>query len=175
MLDAIQNAKSSIELLTFVYWKGSIAHKVAAALSERARMGVEVFVLLDGYGAAKIGDGLVEEMRSAGVDVEWFRPLRKLQFYKGNHRTHRKLLVCDGKIGFTGGVGIAAEWDGNARNPREWRDTHFRVRGPAVRDLQAAFLGNWIETGRPLPELKKHIASPKPKGRAAGRDAEWGF
>lgn len=167
MLESIRAAHSTIELLTFVYWTGDIARQFARALSERSKAGVEVFLLLDGFGAAKIDQDLVESMRSAGVNVEWFRPLTKLQPWKGNHRTHRKLLVCDGQTAFTGGVGIATEWEGNARNPFEWRDTHFRIHGPAVRHLQAAFLDNWIETGRPLLELKRHIDSPKPAGNAA--------
>ncbi|MBD3317116.1 MAG: cardiolipin synthase B [Chitinivibrionales bacterium] len=167
MLEAIRGAQSTIELLTFVYWRGDIAREFAEALAERSRAGVKVFVLLDGFGAQQIDKKLVKNMRSAGVEVQWFRPLSKLQPWKGNHRTHRKLLVCDGDVAFTGGVGIAAEWDGDARNPHEWRDTHFRVRGPAVRHMQAAFLDNWIETGRPLLDLKHHISAPKRAGKAA--------
>ncbi len=167
MLDAIRNARSTIELLTFVYWSGRVAGEFARALSERSRAGVEVFLLLDGFGAAKIDDSLVESMRDAGVYVQWFRPLTKVQPWKDNHRTHRKLLVCDGDVAFTGGVGIAQEWDGDARNPSQWRDTHFRVRGPAVRHLQAAFLDNWMESGRPLLELKRHVNSPRPAGNSA--------
>lgn len=167
MLEAISQTRSTIEFLTFVYWQGKVAREFAAALSERSRAGVNVSVLLDGFGSAKMDKDLIQDMREAGVTVQWFRPVSKLQLIKGNHRTHRKLLVCDGDVAFTGGVGIAEEWEGNARTPGEWRDTHFRIRGPAVRHLQAAFLNNWIETGRPLPSLKKHINSPKPVGKAA--------
>jgi cardiolipin synthase len=86
-------------------------------------------------------------MEKAGVVVERFRPVHKLKFWESNHRTHRKVLICDEDVAFTGGIGIADEWRGDARDPSEWRDTHFRVRGPAVCGLRAAFVQNWVETG----------------------------
>ena len=107
---------------------------------------MRVRVLLDGWGAMSIEKELVDEMSDAGVQVRWFRPLTRLQVDKANHRTHRKVLVVDEEIAFTGGVGIADEWDGDARNEREWRDTHFRILGPAVDGLRAAFLNSWAET-----------------------------
>jgi cardiolipin synthase A/B len=103
-------------------------------------------VLLDAWGASSIDPGLVSEMEDAGVRVRWFRPLRRLQPTKVNHRTHRKVMIVDEATGFTGGVGIADQWCGDARNEDEWRDTHFRVCGPAVDGLRAAFLDNWLET-----------------------------
>ena len=146
MLEAIAGAESSIELLTFVYWKGDIADRFAEALAERARAGVEVKLLLDAYGAKPMPRHLVERMEGAGVEVRWFRPLVTWRVWSNDNRTHRKVMVVDGRVGFTGGVGIAAEWEGDARNENEWRDTHFRIVGPAVHGLQAAFYGNWIET-----------------------------
>ena len=95
---------------------------------------------------SSIDPGLVSEMEDAGVRVRWFRPLHRLQPTKVNHRTHRKVMIVDEETGFTGGVGIADEWSGDARSEDEWRDTHFRVRGPAVDGLRAAFLDNWLET-----------------------------
>ena len=89
-------------------------------------------------------------MERAGVSVRWFRPLHRLQLNQVNHRTHRKVMIVDEAIAFTGGVGIADEWLGNADNERQWRDTHFRIVGPAVDGLRAAFLDNWAETD---PEL----------------------
>jgi cardiolipin synthase A/B len=103
-------------------------------------------VLLDAWGANSIEKSLVEKMEGAGVRVRWFRPLARLHVSQANHRTHRKVLIVDETVGFTGGVGIADEWNGDARNEHEWRDTHFRVRGPAVDGLRAAFVDNWIET-----------------------------
>jgi len=146
MLDAIGEARRTIDLLTFVYWRGGIGTKFAEALSDKAGSGVRVRVLLDAWGASSIDPGLVSEMEDAGVRVRWFRPLHRLQPTKVNHRTHRKVMIVDEETGFTGGVGIADEWKGDARSEDEWRDTHFRVRGPAVDGLRAAFLDNWLET-----------------------------
>ena len=89
-------------------------------------------------------------MEGAGVIIRWFRPLHRLRPNQLNHRTHRKVLIVDEGVGFVGGVGIADEWLGNARDASEWRDTHFRVLGPAVDGLRAAFLDNWTETDSEL-------------------------
>jgi cardiolipin synthase len=166
MLEAIRGAEQSVDLMTFVYWKGWPATEFAKALSDRARAGLRVRVLIDALGGRAIEDGLVDAMETSGVDVHWFRrPLRKSPF-KQNHRGHRKLLVVDETISFTGGVGIAEEWGGDARDEKEWRDTHFRVEGPAVDGLAAAFVQDWAETGRPLyDERSRFPDQPKP-GRA---------
>lgn len=150
MLRAIGSAEHTIDLLTFIYWSGEIGTAFAEALSERARAGLRVRVLLDGWGAHPIDHGLLDLMEDAGVAVRWFRPLRRFQPGKVNHRTHRKVMIVDELVGFTGGVGIADVWNGDARDESEWRDTHFEVRGPAVDGLRAAFLDNWVETS---PEL----------------------
>lgn len=150
MLSAIRDAAATVDLMTFVYWKGDIAVQFADAMSERARAGVRVRLLIDALGGRLIEQHLVDRMERAGVQVEWFRkPLMKSPF-KANHRLHRKVCIVDGRIGFTGGVGIAEEWCGNARDEREWRDTHLRVEGPAVDGLQSAFIQDWAETGREL-------------------------
>lgn len=164
MLEAIDSAERSIEFLTFVYWTGRIADEFADALARAARRGVGVRVLLDGFGAAPMRRELIETMTDAGVQVEWFRPLVRWKLWQSDHRTHRKILVCDGTIGFTGGVGIAEEWEGDARDPTQWRETHFAIEGPAVRGLRAAFLGNWIETGRPFDRLTEPIPESPAKG-----------
>ena len=150
MLDAIASAQHTIDILTFVYWTGEIAQRFADSLSERAAAGVRVRVLLDALGAREMKDALVERLTAAGALVERFRPISSLKLGNNNHRTHRKVLVCDEEVAFTGGVGIAEEWCGNARNSTEWRDTHVMVRGPAVDGLRAAFVSNWAETGRIL-------------------------
>jgi cardiolipin synthase len=147
MLEAIDSARESIELVTFVYWTGDIAVRFGNALARRARDGLRVRVVLDSVGASKMSLELLAEMREAGVKVRWFRPFKLLRPWRFDKRTHRKILVCDGSIGFTGGVGIATEWEGDARNPDEWRETHMRVCGPAVIGLYAAFLDNWNECG----------------------------
>ncbi len=146
MLDAIAAAGATVDFLTFVYWQGDVGTRFAAALSERARAGVRVRVLLDGWGARPIDERLLAQMDDAGVHLRWFRRPAARQLHKANHRTHRKVLVVDEAVAFTGGVGIADEWKGDARTDREWRDTHFRITGPAVDGLRAAFLTNWAET-----------------------------
>jgi cardiolipin synthase len=164
MLEAISGARHAIDFLTFVYWRAEIGTSFAETLSERARSGVRVRVLLDAWGARPIDHGLIDMMQDAGVRVRWFRPLHRLQPTKMNHRTHRKVMIVDEEIGFTGGVGIADEWRGDARNEDEWRDTHFRVRGPAVDGLRAAFLDNWLETETELydPAIDRFPQQPQP-------------
>lgn len=146
MLEAISGATRTVDFLTFVYWKGDIGEQFAHCLAERARAGVRVRVLLDSWGSRPVERQLVHMMTNAGVQVHWFRPLRRFRPREVNHRTHRKILVVDESVGFTGGVGIADFWLGDARNENEWRDTHFRIEGPAVDGLRAAFLDNWSET-----------------------------
>ncbi len=145
MLEAIRQARATITFETYIYWAGDIGRAFAEALTERARAGVKVHVLLDWVGSAKMDDALIEQMRAAGVQVQKFHPPHWSHLGRLNNRTHRKLLVVDGRVGFTGGVGIAPEWTGNAQDPAHWRDTHFEVRGPVVAQLQAVFLDNWIK------------------------------
>ena len=152
MFGAVGAATSTIDFLTFVYWVGDIGREFAEALAERARAGVRVRVILDALGAYDLEEDVIQTMNDAGVLVERFRPVQKLKFWESNHRTHRKVLICDEDVAFTGGIGIADEWRGDARDPSEWRDTHFRVRGPAVCGLRAAFIQNWAETGNDLFE-----------------------
>ncbi|MFD7877647.1 phosphatidylserine/phosphatidylglycerophosphate/cardiolipin synthase family protein [Streptomyces sp. NPDC059766] len=145
MLGAIRSARHTIDMMTFVYWRGQIAHDFAMALADRARAGVRVRLLLDGFGAKEIERRLLDVMRDAGVLVAWFRKPVWLSPFKQNHRCHRKALVVDEQTAFTGGVGIAEEWCGDAGGPDEWRDTHVQVRGPAVDGIAAAFAQNWAE------------------------------
>lgn len=149
MLDAIRFAKVSITLETFVYWRGQIGKEFTDALAERARAGVKVHVMIDPVGSDKIDHGYISKMKEAGVQVDLYHPLRWYDLgslAKLNNRTHRKLLIIDGRIGFTGGVGIADEWGGNADSKDHWRDTHYRLEGPAVAQLQAAFVDHWMES-----------------------------
>lgn len=146
MLDAIRHARRSITFETYIYWAGDIGRMFADALSERARAGVKVHLLLDWLGSEKIDEALIALMMAAGVQVERYHPLRWYDLARLNNRTHRKILVVDGHIGFTGGVGIAPEWTGHAQDADHWRDTHFRIEGPAVAQMQAVFLDNWIKT-----------------------------
>jgi cardiolipin synthase len=150
MIEAIDGAEHTIDFLTFVYWNGEIGREIGHRLAERARRGVRVRVLLDSWGAHTMDDAVLAELDEAGARVHWFRPLRRMRPGQVNHRTHRKVLIADEAIGFTGGVGIADCWLGDARHEGEWRDTHFRIEGPAVDGLRAAFLDNWAETDAEL-------------------------
>src|SRR4051812_29125329 len=146
MLDAIRGAKHTILFETFIYWSGAIGTEFAEALSERARAGVKVHVLLDWVGSTKVDRDLVFRMRGDGVEVRMFHPLRWYHLGRMNNRTHRKLLIVDGRTGFTGGVGIAPPWCGDAQDPDHWRDSHFRVQGPVVAQMQSVMLSNWSKT-----------------------------
>ena len=149
MLDAIRSAQHSITFETYIYWSGDIGKQFADALSERARAGVQVHVLLDWVGSAKIEDSFLTEMEKAGVEIEKFHEPSWYDLARLNNRTHRKILVVDGATGFTGGVGIAPAWTGHGQDPDHWRDTHFQVKGPVVAQMQATFLDNWLKaTGR---------------------------
>jgi cardiolipin synthase A/B len=157
MLEAIRSAQQTVDFATYVYWTGSIAPEFAEALAERAEAGVEVNVLLDAVGAAKMERRLVELLQRAGAEVAWFRPPKWYTLHKLNNRTHRKILVVDGTVGFTGGVGIAEEWTGNGEDPGHWRDTHVRVEGPAARDLLGGFLDNWAEATQSILSGRDHL------------------
>lgn len=169
MLDAIRHAEKTVEFLTFIYWTGDVAKEFAEALAERARAQVRVRVLLDSFGARPMSHDLVEMMEKAGVEVRWFRPLAQWRVWTNDNRTHRKVLVVDGRIGFTGGVGIAKEWEGDARDPSEWRDTHFRVEGPAVHGVRGAFWGNWMEVEPTLAAAVQDVPHLTPVGDVAAQ------
>jgi cardiolipin synthase A/B len=145
MLDAIRSAKRSIDFETYIYWSGTVGREFGDALAERARAGVPTHLLIDWLGSTRADEKILDTMRDAGVEIVRYRPLRWYSVDRINHRTHRKLLVVDGRVGFTGGVGIADQWLGHAQDKEHWRDSHFRVEGPVVAQLQAAFLDNWVE------------------------------
>jgi cardiolipin synthase len=151
MLAAIRAAQKSITFESFVYGSGTIGERFAQALAERSRAGVKVHVLLDWVGSNGMEPAQLARMEQSGMEVRRFHAPRWYNLARMNNRTHRKVLVVDGKVGFTGGVGIADEWLGDARDPQQWRDTHFRADGPVVAQMQAVFSDNWIKaTGRVL-------------------------
>jgi len=151
MLAAIRSAKKSVTFETYIYWSGEVGKQFADALAERARHGVRVHVLLDWVGSHKMDEEYRNEMGGAGAVIMRYHQPKWFRFRHVNERTHRKLLVVDGTVGFTGGVGIADEWRGHAQGPNHWRDTHFRIEGPVVSQLQAAFADNWTQaTGEVL-------------------------
>lgn len=145
MLDAIRSAQRSITFETFIYWSGRVGRDFTEALSDRARAGVQVHVILDAMGIDRIDEDFITRMEGAGVKLVRYRPVHWYTLARLNNRTHRKLLVVDGRVAFTGGVGIADIWLGNAEAPGRWRDSHFRIEGPVVAQMQAAFNDNWTE------------------------------
>jgi cardiolipin synthase A/B len=164
MLAAIRSAKHTITFETYIYWSGEIGNQFAEALEERARAGVKVHVLLDWVGSQKIDDAILDDMREAGIEVERYHPLHWYTLGRMNNRTHRKLLVVDGLVGFTGGVGIADQWTGNAQDPEHWRDTHFRAEGPVVAQIQAVFIDNWIATSGQVLHGPEYFPKLEPAG-----------
>lgn len=164
MLKAIANAQRTITFETFVYWSGEISQRFADALCERAKAGVRVHVILDWLGTNPMEPKTLRRLEDAGIEVERYHPLHWYNLRRLNNRTHRKLLVIDGLVGFTGGIGIADEWSGDARNPDEWRDNHFRIEGPVVAQLQRAFMDNWLKTHRRVLHGDDYFPRLEPRG-----------
>jgi cardiolipin synthase len=146
MLEAIHSARKTVTFETYIYWSGDVGRKFAAAFIDRARSGVKVSLTIDWAGSSSMDADLLKAMVDAGVHVERYRPLHWYNLGRMNNRTHRKLLVVDGRIAFTGGVGIGDPWQGHAQDPDHWRDMHFRIEGPVVGQVQSAFNDNWIKT-----------------------------
>lgn len=157
MLAAIRAAKETISFETYIYWSGAIGREFAEALAQRARYGIKVHVLVDWAGSVKMDAQLLQLMQDSGVKILKYHPLHWYNIGRMNNRTHRKLLIVDGKIGFTGGVGIADNWLGNAQDADHWRDSHFRVEGPAVAQMQAAFMDNWMKTSGEVLHGKEYF------------------
>ncbi len=164
MLVAIRGAKESITFETYIYWSGTIGKEFADALSERVRAGVKVHVLVDWVGSIKMDQELLNSMRDAGVELCQYHPLHWYNLARLNNRTHRKLLIVDGKFGFTGGVGIADNWLGHAQDSEHWRDTHFRLEGPAVAQMQSAFMDNWMKTTGEVLHGNEYFPALEEKG-----------
>jgi cardiolipin synthase len=146
MLSAIEGARTRISFETYVYKDGEIGDRFIEALANAAKRGVTVRVVIDPIGSLmkpKNRDRLAE----AGAKLSWFNPIGFFTVEVANYRTHRKTLVVDGQVGFTGGMGVADYWQGHAQDKEHWRDTHFKVVGPSVRALEGAFYENWIESG----------------------------
>lgn len=145
MLDAIAAARATITFETYIYWSGDVGQQFATALAERARAGVKVFILLDWAGSVRMAPALIEKLETAGCVVLRYHAPHWSHLTRFNNRTHRKILVIDGRVGFSGGVGIGDNWTGDAQDPDHWRDTHFRVEGPVVAQMQAVFMANWLK------------------------------
>lgn len=169
MLEAIRAARHSITFESYIYWSGAVGQEFADALAERARVGVEVHVLLDWVGSEKMDSKLRNEMEAAGVEIRKFHEPRWYNLARMNNRTHRKVLVIDGRIGFTGGVGISDLWSGHAQDPQHWRETHFRVEGPVVAQMQAVFLDNWVKATGAVLHGDAYFPALAPAGKSAAQ------
>jgi cardiolipin synthase len=159
LLEDIASAKSNIHMETFVWWNGAICDRIADALARRAREGIEVRLLLDysGSSRAKNRSAMLRRMRDAGCEVQLFHALRISNIGRMNNRTHRKVMIFDGRIAYVGGHGIAEQWTGNAQDTDHWRDTFARMEGPVAMTVQGVFCENWIEeTGR-VPAGEKYF------------------
>lgn len=143
MLASIHLAQHSVDMETYIYDSGEVTRRFDAALIERARAGVAVHLLVDWVGSHESSDR-IDKLRAAGVHFAYFHPLRWYDLNRLNNRTHRKLLIIDGQVAYTGGADIADAWDGHADRPDLWRDMQFRITGPAAAQLQAVFEDNWI-------------------------------
>ena len=150
MLRAIASAHTSITIEAYIYWEGTIGRTFAKALAERARSGVTVKILLDAIGSSAIGNDILEILESGGCQIAWYNPIQWYSIGRFNNRTHRKSLIIDGCVGFTGGAGIADQWQGRAQDEHHWRDMQIRIEGPAVTPLQTGFAQNWLERTREL-------------------------
>ena len=145
MLQDIAAAQVSITIEAYIYWAGDIGLRFADALVERARAGIRIKILLDAIGSADIGDEILRRLEENGCQIAWYNPIRWYTLGRLNHRTHRKSLIIDGRVAYTGGAGIADPWLGNAEDEHHWRDIQIRIEGGAVTPLQTGFAQNWLE------------------------------
>lgn len=166
MLEAIRHAKYSITFENFIWRSGELSDRFIEALTERARAGVKVHCIVDGFGAMKLKRADRNRLRKGGVDLEIFNPMRLWNPTKWNHRTHRKTLVIDGRLGFIGGICIADEWDKDAPDTDHWRDTEFRVEGPVVEEIQGVFMDNWMRTRSEVLHGTNYFPLPESAGNA---------
>jgi len=146
MLDGIANATRSITIEAYIYWAGEIGMTFARALAAAQQRGVRVKILLDAVGSQSVGSEILKVLETGGCHLAWYNPFRWTHLRRINNRTHRKSLIIDGRIGFTGGAGIADHWTGDAQDSKHWRDLQIRIEGPAVRPLQTGFAQNWLES-----------------------------
>lgn len=165
MLAAIRGARETINMESYIYWDGGIGRQFSEALAERSRAGVRVKLILDAVGCSQMSPDLTHFMMQNGIDIEVFHPIRWYTLSRLNHRTHRKLLIVDGRVGFTGGVGIADEWLGDAQGPNHWRETQVRIEGPAVIQMQFAFMDNWVKSRGEILTGLDYFPAVEPAGK----------
>jgi cardiolipin synthase A/B len=145
MLRDIELAERSITIEAYIYWAGEIGLTFAKALAAASQRGVKVKMLLDAIGSQSIGNEILKILTDGGCHIAWYNPVRITRLRRINNRTHRKSLIIDGSVGYTGGAGIADHWTGDAHDSEHWRDLQIRIEGPAVRPLQSGWAHNWLE------------------------------
>jgi cardiolipin synthase len=164
MLEAIRAARRSVTLEMYMFKDGEVARQFADAMTAKAREGVEVRLLLDSVGSSGDNEKVIRVLEEAGCKVGWYHPIKLLLLNRFDNRTHRELLIIDGRVGFTGGAGVADHWIGDAERPGRWRDTHVRIEGPAVVTLQTGFSLKWLETTGEVVSGPAYFPAPEPAG-----------
>ncbi len=164
MLEAIESARLSVTMEQYIFWDGEVGRRFAEAFAEKARQGVPVKLLLDAIGSSTLGSEVFEMLAAGGCAVAWFRPIHWYTLHRANRRDHRKSLIVDGSVAFTGGSGIADQWLGNAANPREWRDVQIGVEGPAALAQQTGFVQNWLLATGEILGGHEFFPEPRPAG-----------
>ena len=168
MLKGIAQAQCSVTIEAYIYWAGEIGRRFAEALAARASAGVCVKILLDAVGSSTIGDEILEILEKGNCQLAWYNPVRPYSIGRFNNRTHRKSLIIDGRLAFTGGAGIADHWLGCAQDHEHWRDIQIRIEGPAVMPLQTGFAHNWMQaTGELITGFEFYPAPEAPVGDLA--------
>jgi cardiolipin synthase len=167
MLDDIHNAKRTITMEAYIYWKGEIGMQFARAFAARRRAGVEVKMLLDAVGSSTIGKEILQTLKDSECDIAWYNPVLQTTVGRFNHRNHRKSLIIDGRVAYTGGAGIADHWCGRAQDSKHWRDMQVRIEGPAAVGLQTGFTQNWLITTGEMISGSQFFPPPDSAGTVA--------
>lgn len=171
MLDAIRSARQTINFASYIMKSDGVGHQFRDALCERARAGVEVRVLLDGIGSGwSLDNSDVRMMTDAGCKFAYYHPVHSWRMDRTNRRSHRRVLVVDGKVGFTGGAAFADKWSGHAQDEHHWRDTQVRMEGPIVNSLQSAFQGHWGEDVPRSTYRRGAVSRAAARGRSENAD-----
>ena len=145
MLEAVESAERSVTMEQYIFWDGQVGRRFAEAFAEKARSGIPVKLLLDAVGSSTLGERVLKILEAGGCQLAWFRPIHWYTMSRANHRDHRKSLMVDGKVAFTGGAGLADHWLGEAQDASSWRDIMIRVEGPAALEQQSGFAQNWLQ------------------------------
>ena len=164
MLEAVESATHSVTMEQYIFWDGRIGRRFAEVFAEKARGGIPVKLLLDAVGSSTLGEPVLNILQAGGCQLAWFRPIHWYTMIRANHRDHRKSLIVDGKIAFTGGAGLADHWLGKAKSARSWREIMIRVEGPAALVQQSGFAQNWLQSTGEILTGHEYFPVPSPAG-----------